>query len=126
MQKGVKIKISENVTDKSEAEFVARTIEKMIGGVGFFSIDSHVAEGDKEEEIESLSDFAVLCRIGKQMPVIEKALKDHNIPYQKIGEDPFFRQEPVKSVLDVYRFVSNTENIYLKSRLLKQRIIDEN
>jgi uncharacterized protein (TIGR00375 family) len=125
VQKGVKIKISENVTDKSEAEFVARTIEKMIGGVGFFSIDSHVAEGDKEEEIESLSDFAVLCRIGKQMPVIEKALKDHNIPYQKIGEDPFFRQEPVKSILDVYRFVSNTENIYLKSRLLKQRIIDE-
>lgn len=125
VQKGVKIKISENVTDKSEAEFVARSIEKMIGGVGFFSIDSHVAEGDKEEEIESLSDFAVLCRTGKQMPVIEKALIDHNIPYQKIGEDPFFRQEPVKSVLDVYRFVSNTENIYLKSRLLKQRIIDK-
>jgi DNA helicase-2/ATP-dependent DNA helicase PcrA len=125
LQKGVRINISENVTDKSEAEFIARTIEKMIGGVGFFSIDSQVVEGHEEEEIESLSDFAVLCRIGKQMPVIEKALKDHNIPYQKVGEDPFFRQEPVKSVLDVYRFVTNTGNIFLKERLLKQEIIDE-
>lgn len=124
-QKGVKINISENVTDKSEAEFIARTIEKMIGGVGFFSIDSQVAEGHIEEEIESLSDFAVLCRIGKQMPVVEKALKDHNIPYQKVGEDPFFRQEPVKSVLDVYRLITNTGNIFLKERLLKQKTIDE-
>ncbi|UCG26834.1 MAG: UvrD-helicase domain-containing protein, partial [Bacteroidales bacterium] len=37
LSKGVKIIISENATDKSEAEFIARTIEKMIGGVGFFS-----------------------------------------------------------------------------------------
>jgi DNA helicase-2/ATP-dependent DNA helicase PcrA len=125
VQKGVKIKISENATDKSEAEFVARTIEKMIGGMGFFSIDSQVAEGTKDEGIESLSDFAVLCRISRQMPPIEKALKDHNIPYQKIGEDSILKQEPVKTVMDVYRVASNPRNTFLKSRLLKQKIISE-
>ena len=126
VQKGVRIKISENATDKSEAEFIARTIEKMIGGMGFFSIDSHVAEGTKEEGIESLSDFAVLCRISRQMPPIEKALKDHNIPYQKISEDSILKQEPVKTVLDLYRVALNPENTFLKSRLLRQKSISEN
>jgi superfamily I DNA/RNA helicase len=97
----------------------------MIGGVGFFSIDSQVTEGTKEEKIESLSDFAVLCRTSRQMPAIEKALNDHNIPYQKIGEDLFLRQEPVKSVLDVWRIMLNPGNTFLKSRLLKQPAISE-
>jgi DNA helicase-2/ATP-dependent DNA helicase PcrA len=125
LQKGVRIKISENSTDKSEAEFVARNIEKMIGGMGFFSIDSDVAEGAVDEEIESLSDFAILCRTSRQMAVIEKALNDHNIPYQKIGEDPILKQEPVKSAVDVYRLISNPENTFLKSRLLKKINISE-
>ncbi len=125
LQEGVKIKIAENASDKSEAEYIARAIERMIGGVGFFSIDSQVAEGDKEQGIESLSDFAVLCRIGKQMPVIEKAFNNHNIPYQKVGEDPFFRQKQVKAVLDLYRFASNPENDLLKSRILKQPGMNE-
>ena len=125
IQKGIRIKISENATDKSEAEFIARNIEKMIGGMGFFSIDSRVAEGAKYEGIESLSDFVVLCRISRQMPPIEKALNDHNIPYQKIGEDSILKQEPVKSVLDVYRIMSNPGNTFLKSRLMKQQTISE-
>jgi DNA helicase-2/ATP-dependent DNA helicase PcrA len=125
LQKGVRIKISENQTDKSEAEFVARNIEKMIGGMGFFSIDSQVAEGSKYEEIESLSDFAILCRISRQMPAIEKALKDHNIPYQKIGENSILKQEPVKSVLDIYRMITNPENTFLKSRFLKKLNISD-
>jgi DNA helicase-2/ATP-dependent DNA helicase PcrA len=125
IQKGVRVKISENATDKSEAEFIARNIEKMIGGMGFFSIDSQVAEGSKYEEIESLSDFVVLCRISRQMPPIEKALNDHNIPYQKISEDSILKQEPVKSVLDVFRLMINPGNVFLKSRLIKQQIISE-
>jgi len=120
LQEGVKIKISENASDKSEAEYIARMIEKMIGGMGFFSIDSQVAEGYKEQGIESLSDFAVLCRIGKQMPVIEKAFKDHNIPYQKVGEDPFFKQKQIRAVVDIYRFASNPGNAMLRSRIQKQ------
>jgi ATP-dependent DNA helicase UvrD/PcrA len=126
IQKGVRIRISENATDKSEAEFVARSIERMIGGIGFFSIDSQVAEGTKDEGIESLSDFVVLCRIGRQMPAIEKALTDHKIPYQKIGEDPILKQEPVKSVLDVYRLLLNPGNSFLLSRLTRRHIINEN
>ena len=119
LQKGVKIKISENNTDKSEAEFVARTIEKMIGGLRFFSIDSQISEGEEESEIESLSDFAVLFRISRQMKPLEKAFSDHSIPYQKVGDAPFFKQEPIKSIIGFLKLSINPKNYFLKSRLMK-------
>lgn len=123
LQKGVKIKIVENETEKSEAEFVARTIENMMGGLRFFSIDSQITEGEKESEIESLSDFAVLCRITQQIKPLEKAFSDHSIPYQKVGEVPFFKQEPTKSIIDFLKLSINPTNHFLKNRLKKSHNI---
>jgi superfamily I DNA/RNA helicase len=98
MEEGIKIRIVRQPTDRSEAEFIARTIESMAGGLRFFSMDSGVASGDSESEL-GLSDFAVLCRIGRQMDVFEKAFHDHGIPYQKSDTEPFHRKEPVRSVV---------------------------
>jgi uncharacterized protein (TIGR00375 family) len=123
MDKGVKIKIAKNSTDKSEAEFVARTIEEMMGGLRFFSMDSNITEGNKQAEIESLSDFVVLCRIKAQMDAVEKAFNDHSIPYQVIGETPFFQQEPVKSIIDLVKLSLNPANDFLKGQLLDKKII---
>lgn len=124
IQKGVKIKISENSSDKSEAEFVARTIEKMIGGLRFFSLDSQVAEGTEEFDINSLSDFAVLCRIKEQMKTLEKAFNDHSIPFQAVSGASFLKQEPAKSVIDILKLAINPENSFLKETLIEKKIID--
>ncbi|MEA3489528.1 MAG: UvrD-helicase domain-containing protein [Candidatus Omnitrophota bacterium] len=109
LRKGVKIKIVHTGSDKSEAEFVARTIEGMIGGLRFFSMDSSITGGNEEPEIKSLSDFAVLCRMKEQMKVLEKAFNDHGIPYQTVGNSPFFRQEPARSVIGLLRSSMNPE-----------------
>jgi len=123
LHRGVKINLAENTTDKSEAEFVARKIEDIIGGLRFFSMDSDISEGNEKEDINSLSDFAVLCRIKEQMKAIEKALNDHSIPFQKVGETPFFREEPIRSVIDILRFSLNQENLFLKQSLIKRKVI---
>ncbi len=122
-QKGVKIKIVENSSEKSEAEFVARTIEKMIGGLRFFSIDSRIADGIEDSKIKSLSDFVVLCRINRQIKDLEKAFNDHSIPYQTIGDTPFFKKEPVKSIIDMLKLAINPENNLLKDKLVAKKII---
>lgn len=122
LEPGVRLRILENPTDKSEAEVVARTIEAMMGGLSFFSMDSGISEGSSTEGIQSLADFAVLCRIGRQMDVLERAFQNHSIPYQKIGETPFFRQEPVKSAIDVLRLASK-ENPVLRNSVLEKDLI---
>ena len=108
IEKGTKVIIKEFNTEKSEAEFTAREIEKMIGGLRFFSMDSGITDGDKEDHY-SLSDFAVLVRINQQMGAVEKAFKDHSIPYQKVGESPFYISEPFVSLIDLIKVIVNPE-----------------
>ena len=102
LNQGVRVTLSEQATDKSEAEFIARQIVNLSGGLSFFSIDSDVSEGQQEDAISSLSDFAVLCRTRHQFEVIEKAFRDHNIPYQVVGEKPFYTDPPFSELLNIY------------------------
>ncbi len=122
LNKGVSIKVREFPTAKSEAEFVARTIEKMMGGVRFFSLDSEIADGDAQTEITSFSDFAVLFRVAKMASDLEKAMNDHGIPYQLVGEEPFFRQEPIVSIIDVLRLTTVPDNEVLFRKLQDKQI----
>jgi DNA helicase-2/ATP-dependent DNA helicase PcrA len=117
LQEGLKIQIVESPTGKSEAEFIARTVEKMMGGLRFFSIDSDISGGSEESEISSLSDFAVLCRVKEQMKAIEEAFNNHVIPHQKAANDSILKQEPVRSVVDILKFLKNPENRYIREKL---------
>ncbi len=94
---GVKLLISEQPTDAAEAEFIARQVVDLVGGVSFFSIDSSVTKGDKSDDINSLSDLAILCRTRNQFEAVTKALRNHHVPYQESGTIPFFQQEPFLS-----------------------------
>jgi len=123
LQEGVKINISSHRSDKSEAEFIAREIEKLIGGVRFFSMDSSITDGSEGSKVGSLSEIAILCRLKAQMPALEKALDDHSIPFQKITENSFFFEEPVKSILDVLRLALNPRNMFLIDELIKRNIL---
>ena len=113
IKKGIKIKIVQQSSEKSEAEFIARTIEKMIGGLRFYSIDSNVSEGEEATDISSLSDFAVLCRTKDQFFAIQKAFQDHSIPCQVVGQTPFYKKEPIISVLNFMRLAANPKNEFL-------------
>jgi superfamily I DNA/RNA helicase len=117
-ERGVQVHIVDQPTEKSEAEFVARQIEKMIGGVRFFSFDSSVATGEKEPGISSFRDFAVLCRVSRQMDVFETAFQDHGIPYQRIGEEPFYRKDPARQIINALRFSIRPDSEFLARRLI--------
>lgn len=124
IQNGVKIHITQHQSERSEAEYVARTIEKMIGGLRFFSLDSDITEGHSSSEIQSLSDFAVLCRISRQIESIQKAFNDHSIPYQTITTKSLIQDETVKSIMNILQYIQNPENNYLKSKIIAKPFID--
>jgi superfamily I DNA/RNA helicase len=116
VKEGVKIHIVSQATARSEAEFVGRTIEQLMGGVRFFSMDSEITEGSAPEEY-SLSDFAVLCRIRQLMDPIEKALNDHGIPSQRIGNVPFFKEPPAPLLISLLKASTSTEFEFLEGKL---------
>jgi DNA helicase-2/ATP-dependent DNA helicase PcrA len=72
-------------TERSEAEFVVQTIEGLIGGHSFFSIDSGRA-GSGSTNL-SFADFAVLYRTDAQSAALVEALARSGIPFHKNGQD---------------------------------------
>ncbi len=116
IKQGVKVTISQLPSDKAEAEFIARKIEDLIGGLGFFSIDSKVTEGT-ETKMHSLSDFAILVRTRAQFDTLEKALRDHNIPYQVIGTEPFYLNEPYVRIIDALKYLVNPDNPFIRKKV---------
>jgi len=123
LQPGVKINISAQPTDKSEAEFVARSIENIVGGLRFFSMDSDITTGHEHSGISSLSDFAVLCRLKSQMPSLEKAFNDHSIPFRAIKDTAFFRQNPINHIIDLYKLIQNPQDSFIQNKLSTKKII---
>jgi DNA helicase II / ATP-dependent DNA helicase PcrA len=100
---GVKIDLVRCASGRSEAEFIARTIEEMIGGLRFFSFDSGMTDGHEGTAPVTLADFAVLARLGEQLRDIEEACANHAIPVQVAEDPPFFRRDPARRLIRLLR-----------------------
>ena len=72
-------------TERAEAEFIVQTIEGLIGGHSFFSVDSGRA-GRVETDL-SFGDFAVLYRTDAQSAPLIEALARSGIPFAKNGQN---------------------------------------
>ncbi|MCP4131801.1 MAG: UvrD-helicase domain-containing protein [bacterium] len=107
----LKVNISEMSTGKSEADWIAAQVEKMIGGVRSFSMDSGMSDGAAYDENMGFSDFCVLCRSAFMFDLFVEAFNNHGIAYQVIGSEPFYMKEPFASAISILR------NTYYKSSL---------
>ncbi len=92
-----KIIIHTAPTDKAEAEFVVSTIENLIGGHSFFSIDSDRTDGEKENF--SFSDFAILYRSSAQLKPLQEALKRSAMPFVNLSDNLLCEKKAVRSLL---------------------------
>ncbi len=124
LHSGVRLQMVEQRSDKAEAEFVARTIEHLIGGLRFFSMDSDISDGHQYKGIRSLDDFAVLCRTTAQMAALEKAFFDHSVPYQRIDREPFFKTPPIAAIMDLIKWSLHPSRALLGERIQQNKITD--
>lgn len=95
-----RIEVHECPTEKAEAEFVARTIERMMGGSTFFSFDSGRV-GSHEVAHRSFGDFAVLYRTGTQSDALAEALSRAGIPFQRRSHGALAEHPVVARLLKV-------------------------
>lgn len=102
-----KITIHTAPTDRAEAEFIASSIENLIGGHTFFSIDSDRTSG--EDLNYSFSDFAILYRTSSQLPPIIDALKRTGMPFVKLSNDLLCEQ---KHVMDLINKLIDEQPVY--------------
>ena len=96
------VTLHEAPTDKAEAEFIVRSLEEMLGGHSFFSIDSGRSEDAGGDEF-SFSDFAVLYRTEAQVPALVEALRRSGMPFQHRSHRRLPDHPGVAAALDVLR-----------------------
>ncbi|GLW62569.1 DNA helicase [Actinomadura rubrobrunea] len=89
-------------TEQAEAAFVARTIERLLGGTSFHSRDSGRVDSDGPSEL-SLSDFAVLYRTDRQARPVMEALTRAGLPFQKRSHDRLADRPGVEHILHELR-----------------------
>jgi len=101
---GPKLALAELASERAEAEFVVHQIEQMVGGTGFFSLDSGRVDSREDAGGMSFSEFAVLYRMDALSKPFLEAFERSGIPFQKVGDAPL-ASEDVKPLLAVLGFL---------------------
>jgi DNA helicase-2/ATP-dependent DNA helicase PcrA len=86
-------------TDRAEAEYVVASLERLLGGHSFFSVDSGRARGAGEGGY-GFADFAILYRVEEQADLLVEALDRAGIPCRRRTPRPLADLPEVATLLD--------------------------
>ena len=100
-----RLEVYQAATAEAEAEYVVHSIERMVGGTSYFSLDSGRVDDDGLGR--TFGDFAVLYRLNALSQPLVEAFERSGIPFQTVGQTPFYEQKEVKAILVYLWFVYN-------------------
>jgi len=89
------VTFDEAADEHAEAAWIAATIDRLLGGASFHSLDSGRADGHEH----GLSDIAVLYRTDAQAGPLTQALTRAGLPFQKRSHDLLARRPGVADIL---------------------------
>ncbi len=100
------VTLDEAADEHAEAGWIAATIDQLLGGTSFNSLDSGRADGHEHGKI-GLADIAVLYRTDAQAGPLAQALTRAGLPYQKRSHDRLARRPGVADVVRELRLVDD-------------------
>jgi DNA helicase-2/ATP-dependent DNA helicase PcrA len=98
------VTLDEAADEHAEAAWIAATIDKLLGGASFHSLDSGRADGHAHGKL-GLSDIAVLYRTDAQAGPLGQALTRAGLPFQKRSHDLLARRPAVTDIIREMRLV---------------------
>ncbi|MBU5449073.1 UvrD-helicase domain-containing protein [Acetivibrio sp. MSJd-27] len=104
---GEPVRLVTSESDFSEAIYIAKEINRMVGGVDMLDSSRHSDNGHRY----GFSDFAVLYRTHRQASVLEKCLKKEGIPYTVSGREDFLEEESVRGILSFFSHLLHPEDV---------------
>ena len=116
---GAQITLFDAYNEYEEAEFVARQVEKLVGGAGRGSMARLLtSRADDEDGSLRYGDIAIGYRINAQSRVIEESLMRFGIPYQLVGGTRFYERREVKDALGYVRLARNPADRVALARII--------
>ncbi len=120
LREGPLIRIYRAATTAAEAEYVVHSIERMLGGVSHFSLDSGRVCSEESASGLGFSDIAVLYRTDAQSEPLIEAFDRLGIPFKKSGTRRLSEREDVRGLLRSLRsLIDNKEDVSLTELIQK-------
>ena len=117
---GTQITLFDAYNEYEEAEFVARQVERLVGGSGRGGLTGLLTRrADDEDGALRYGEIAICYRINAQSRVLEEAFMRFGIPYQLVGGTRFYERREVKDALAYVRLARNAAD-----RVALERIIN--
>jgi DNA helicase-2/ATP-dependent DNA helicase PcrA len=96
--------------EHAEAAWIAASVDQLLGGASFHSLDSGRADGHGHGKL-GLSDIAVLYRTDAQAGALGQALTRAGLPYQKRSHDLLARRPAVSDILREMALLSPARDV---------------
>lgn len=113
-ESGTKVRLIETKDDFSEALFVTKEINRMVGGIDMLDTQTQPVSYRKKHGIKhprGFSDIAVLYRTNRQAEIFEQCFLKEGIPYVVVGRDEFFSDKLVREAIAFFKFLLNPEDL---------------
>ncbi|OPY60552.1 MAG: ATP-dependent DNA helicase PcrA [Pelotomaculum sp. PtaU1.Bin065] len=136
-ESGAKVRLIETKDEFSEALFVTKEINRMVGGIDMLDTQTLSAPRRKRPAANrprGFADIAVLYRTNRQAEILEQCFLKEGIQYVVVGRDEFLSDQLVREAIAFFRFLLNpgdiaslllclkAENIYAAD--LNQKILE--
>jgi superfamily I DNA/RNA helicase len=92
------ITVHEADDERGEAAWIAETIDRLLGGSSFHSLDTGRADGHGAQGL-ALADFAILYRTDAQAGPLGQALTRAGLPFEKRSHDLLQRRTAVPEIV---------------------------
>lgn len=105
---GLPVRVLTTDSPFSEAVFLAKEIDRMVGGVDMLAAHAHPKKARDAQY--GLSDIAILYRTHRQSQIIEDCLTQEGIPYVVAGKDDTLSERSAMGALAFFRFLLNPKD----------------
>ncbi len=121
-ESGSKVRLLDTEDTFTEALFVAKEINRMVGGIDMLDAQMLPALRGKKaapRHPRGFSDIAVLYRTNRQADILEQCLLKEGIPYVVAGRDEFLSEPEVRRTIAFFQFLLNPEDLLSLRTCLK-------
>ncbi|NSW90618.1 MAG: UvrD-helicase domain-containing protein [Firmicutes bacterium] len=113
-ESGTKVRFIKTNDEFSEALFVAKEINRMVGGIDMLDTQILSAPNRKRPAAKhprGFSDIAILYRTNRQAEILEQCFLKEGIQYVVVGRDEFLSDKLVREAIAFFRFLLNPGDI---------------
>lgn len=121
-ESGPKVRLLDAEDTFSEALFVSKEINRMVGGIDMLDAQASPAsdgKGPGPAHSRGFSDMAILYRTNRQAEILEQCLLKEGIPYAVAGRDEFLSEPEVRRAIAFFQFLLHPEDLVSLRTCLK-------